>query len=131
MGDEGKKDKKRRSGTSKALDLLLRCCHVGTSGVLFGGLVLSVPFVRLDAWHTLAIGSGAALVLAGICQSRHWPYQGRGLLALAHIGLLALVHYLHGQLLPLLAAGLAIGIIGSNMPGHWRHWSVIHRRRMD
>lgn len=131
MDKEGKKDKKRRSGSSKALDLVLRCAHVGTASILFGGLVLSVPFTRLSLWHTLAIATGAALIVAGICQSRHWPYQGRGLMALVHVGLLGLVHQRPDLAVPVLIAVLAFGVFGSNMPGHIRHWSVVHRQRID
>ena len=131
MENDTKKDKKRRSGTSKALDLVLRSCHVGAASVLFGGLVLSVPFSRLSHWHTLAIVTGAALILAGVCQSRHWPYQGRGLMAILHVGLLGLLHYRHDLIAPVLTAVLVIGVFGSNMPGYLRHWSVVHGQRMD
>jgi uncharacterized membrane protein HdeD (DUF308 family) len=131
MDKEGGKEKKRRSGASKALDLVLRCGHIGAASILFGGLVLSVPFTRLTLWHSLAIASGAALILAGICQSRHWPYQGRGLMALVHIGLLGLLHHRHDLMLPVLTAVLVFGVIGSNMPGYLRHWSVLHGQRMD
>ena len=131
LENDGKKEKKRRSGASKALDLLLRCSHIGAASVLFGGLVLSVPCTRLSLWHTLAIASGAALIVAGICQSRHWPYQGRGLMALVHIGMLGLLHYRHDLMLPVLATVLVFGVIGSNMPGYLRHWSVVHGQRMD
>ena len=131
MENEGKKEKKRRSGGSKAVDLVLRSCHVGTASVLFGGLVLSVPFVRLSLWHTLAIVTGGALVIAGVGQSRHWPYQGRGLMAIVHVGLLGLLHYRHDLMTPVLTAVLVFGFLGSNMPGHLRHWSVVHGQRMD
>lgn len=126
-----KHDKKRRSGASKALDLVLRSGHIGTASVLFGGLILGVPFSRLTDWHALAIATGCALIVAGLLQSRHWPYQGRGLMALVHIGLLGLVHYRHDLMVPVLVAVLIIGVVGSNMPGHLRHWSVLHRQRID
>ena len=128
---EAKKEKKRRSGASKSLDLALRFCHLGAASVLFGGLVLSVPFTQLSHWHALAIATGAALIVAGVCQSRHWPYQGRGLMALVHVGLLGLLHYRHDLTLPVLTAVLIFGFFGSNMPGYLRHWSVLHGERMD
>jgi len=124
-------DKKRRSATSKVLDLVLRSGHIGTASVLFGGLVLGVPFSRLTDWHVLAIATGGALIVAGLLQSRHWPYQGRGVMALVHIVLLGLVHYRQDLMLPVLIAVLLFGVVGSNMPGHLRHWSVLHRQRID
>lgn len=123
--------KKKRSKLSKAIDLVLRYWHVGTTSVLFGGMVLGIPFIRLGVWHTLAIATGGALVISGILQSRHWPYQVRGVLAFMHVGLLALVHFQHDLLLPVLTAVLLFGFFGSNLPGNLRHWSLLHRERVD
>ncbi|GFO69043.1 hypothetical protein GMLC_26220 [Geomonas limicola] len=123
--------KKKRSKLSKTIDLVLRYWHVGTSSVLFGGMVLGIPFERLGVWHTLAIVTGGSLVLSGICQSRHWSYQVRGLLAFTHVGLLALVHFQHDWVLPVLTAVLLCGFLGSNLPGNLRHWSVLHGERVD
>jgi len=113
------------------LDLVLRSCHVGAASVLFGGLVLAVPFSRVDRWHTLTIATGGALLLAEACRSRHWIYQVRGLTAILHVGLLALVHYRPDLLVPALTAVLFTGVLGSNLPGSLRHWSVVHGQRMD
>ena len=130
MDHADEKDKKRRSGGSKALDMVLRCLHIGAASVLFGGLILTVPFARLYLWHTLAIATGAALILAGVCQCRHWPYQGSGLMAVVHVGLLGLLHCRPDLMVPVLAAVLVTGVLGSNLPGHLRHWSVVHGRRI-
>ena len=131
MDDNCKMDKKRRSGAAKALDLVLRCFHVGAASVLFGGVVLAVPFAALCSWHTLAIASGGALIVAEATHSRHWLYQLRGLMAITHVGLLALVHFRHDLLAPVLVAVLVTGVLGSHLPGYLRHWSVVHRRRVD
>jgi hypothetical protein len=133
MGTDEKsgKDKKRRSGVSKGLDLVLRTCHIGAAGVLLGGMVLSVSFRALSTWHTLAIATGGVLIVAGFSQTRHWGYQVRGLMALVHVGLLGLLHFRHDLVVPVLAAVLAFGVFGSNMPGHLRHWSVVHGQRVD
>ena len=126
-----KKDKKKRSAGSKTLDLVLRSFHVGAASVLFGGMVLAVPFTRLSSWHSLAIASGGALLIAEACRSRHWVYQVRGLMSILHVGLLGLVHYRPDLLAPVLTAVLASGVIGSNLPGSVRHWSLVHRCRID
>jgi hypothetical protein len=129
--NEKKTDKKRRATWPKLLDLLLRVCHVGTSSVLFGGIIWAVPFARLSSWHDLTIVTGCALIISGICGSRHWPYQGRGLMAGLHIGLLWLVHARPATMLPVLVIVLIAGVMGSHLPGFIRHWSLIHWRRMD
>jgi len=125
--------KKRRSTWPKLLDLVLRVCHVVTSSVLYGGIIWAVPFARLSNWHHLTIASGITLIISGICGSRHWPYQGRGLMAWLHIGLLVLIHN-HGRpamMLPVLTVVLIAGVIGSHLPGFIRHWSLVHWQRVD
>lgn len=128
---ENKADRKRRTVWPKYLDLLLRICHVGASSVLFGGLIWAVPFTRLSGWHQLTIATGSALIISGICRSRHWPYQGRGVTAGVHVALLWLVHSRPATMVPALAAVLVSGVIGSHLPGNIRHWSLLHGRRVD
>lgn len=128
---EAKTEKKRRPAWPKLLDLAIRVCHVVTSSVLFGGIVWAVPFVRLTSWHYLTIVTGIALVASGIWGSRHWPYQGRGLTAALHTGLLWLVHIRPDTMMVVLVIVLATGVTGSHLPGHIRHWSLVHRRRID
>lgn len=124
-------EKKRQSGWSKGADLTLRVFHIAATGVLFGGMVLLVPWEKLVTWHRLGIATGCALIVCGLFQSKHWPYEGRGLVAAVHIGLIGLLHIRTGFMLPVLSSALVCGVVGSNMPGYLRHWSVVHRRRMD
>jgi hypothetical protein len=128
---KGRENNKRRSGWTKVLDLILRSCHIGTSSVLFGGAILAVPYTRISTWHHLSIATGSALVIFNIVKSRHWPYQGRGLVAALHIGLVWLVHIRPELMVPVLATALAVGVVGSHMPGFLRHWSLVHRRILD
>lgn len=130
-GNEYRGDKDRRRSWPKVLDLLLRSSHIGVSSVLFGGIVLAVPFARLSTWHHLAIATGVFLIILNIWRSRHWPYQGRGVASWLHIGLVWLVHVWPLQALPMLATALAVGVVGSHMPGALRHWSFVHRCRID
>lgn len=131
MDTDNQEDKKRRSGLAKGAGALVRTCHIGVTGVLFGGAVLATPVPNFMTWHYAAIASGSALVLLGIYQSRHWPYQGRGLMATLHVALIGALHIRHELSVPLLTAILALGGIGSNMPGSLRHWSLLHGRRVD
>ncbi len=129
--NENGKEKKRRPGWVQALDLVLRTWHIGVTSVLFGGVVFAEPFVRLFTWHYLAIGSGGALIISRICQSRHWPYQVRGLVALTHVGLLGIVHIHPEYSIPVLTAVLILGVLAANLPGYIKQWSIIHRCRVD
>jgi len=126
-----KTDHKRRSGWPKVLDLILRSCHIGTTSILFGGIVWEVPYTRLSTWHHLAIATGSALIIFNIGKCRHWPYQGRGLMAALHVGLLWLVHARPEMMMPMLATVLTVGVVGSHMPAFLRHWSLVHRRILD
>lgn len=132
MASEEGRQKKKRPGWVKAIDVALRTCHIGVASVLFGGIVWKVPFQRmLHLWHPLAVATGFALVASGVLQSRHWPYQVRGAVAFAHVGLLGIVHFRQDLLVPVVAAVLVLGVMGSNMPGHIRHWSLLHGERVD
>jgi hypothetical protein len=129
--NEDRTDKTRRPGWPKVVDLVLRSCHIGTSSVLFGGAVLAVPFTRLSTWHHLAIATGSVFIIFNTIKCRHWPYQGRGVAAWLHIGLVWLVHIRPELVVPVLSTALAVGVTGSHMPGSIRHWSLVHRRRID
>ncbi|NVN92945.1 MAG: hypothetical protein HXX11_20440 [Desulfuromonadales bacterium] len=131
MQKEIKADKKKRSGWVRALEILLRTGHIGSTGVVFGGALFAIPFARLIPWHQMAIATGAGLVVLGICQSRHWPYQLRGVMAITHVGLFGLVRFFPEYRVQLLAAVLVLGAIGSHMPSGIRHWSLVHGRRID
>lgn len=126
--NEDRSARKKRSGWAKAVDLVLRSFHIGTSSVLFGGLVWAVPYSRLSNWHHLAIATGVALIAFNIFKCRHWPYQGRGVMAWLHIGLIWFVHVRPELMAPVLMTALTVGVVGSHMPAFLRHWSLVHRR---
>lgn len=121
-------DKRKRSGWTKVVDLMLRSCHIGISSILFGGLVWEIPFARLVTWHHLVITTGSALIVFNIYKSRHWPYQGRGLMTVLHLGLIWYIHIRPDLVVPVIATALAVGVTGSHMPAFLRHWSAVHRR---
>jgi hypothetical protein len=79
----------------------------------------------------MAIATGSALIIFNILKCRHWPYQGRGLMVLAHVGLLWIIHIRPELMVPVLSTVLAVGVIGSHTPGSIRHWSLVHRRVLD
>jgi len=128
---KGRRDGKKRSNWTKGLDLILRSCHIGTASILFGGIFWAVPYSRLANWHHLVIATGSALIIFNIFRCRHWPYQGRGLAAALHVGLVWFAHARPETVTPLLATVLTVGVVGSHMPAFIRHWSLVHRRVLD
>lgn len=129
--NENNKEKKQRSGWIRMFEIAVRTGHIGTTGILFGAAIFAVPFARFLLWHQLAIASGIVLTILAICQSRHWFYQVRGVMAITHVGLLGLVHYNPELRVPILTLVLVLGVFGSHMPGGIRHWSLVHGRRID
>jgi uncharacterized membrane protein YjjB (DUF3815 family) len=62
--------------------------------------------------------------------SRHWLHQGRGVLALAHVAVLAALFAVHAATAAI-AAALVVGAVGSHLPRSIRTWSVLHRKTVD
>jgi hypothetical protein len=120
-----------RPAWARWADVLLRTAHIGASGVLLGGHVLSVDRSRLGLWLGLTIGTGLGLIASEVYHSRHWPYQGRGLMVWVKLALLAVLGLFHEWRVPILAAAVVIGSVGSHMPKRFRHWSFVHRAVVD
>ena len=118
----------RPSGGMRWLTIGIRTAHIGVAAVFFGGCVFHVPFTQLGLWHHLTIATGSALLLLEWLHDPHWPHRGKGVLAILHIGLVALVHLAPGLMVPLLWGALISGCIGSHMPRRFRHWSLLHGR---
>jgi hypothetical protein len=123
--------KQRRPAWTRAVDIFLRICHIGVTSVLLGGAVLQVPMTQLFIWHNLTISTGCALVISEVYHCRHWLYQGRGAMALIHIGLLGGIHLRPDMITPILITVLVFGVVGSHMPKNLRYWSFVHRRVVD
>jgi hypothetical protein len=120
-----------RSGRARAIGIVLRTAHLAAMAVLVGGVYFAAPDPALPAWRAVTGATGAALLVTEAGHSRHWIYQGRGVLTLLHVAALALL------LLPVPAgrfatmAALALGAIGSHLPRSVRKWSFRHRRVVD
>lgn len=122
----------RRPSWTRTADILLRTAHVAVASVLFGGAVWGVSFVQLYWWHHLTIATGGALLTSEIYHCPpHWPYQGRGVMALTHVGLLLLVHLRPDWRVPLLTAVFVFGMVGSHMTKNLRYWSFVHGRVIE
>lgn len=115
----------RPSSRIRWISIAVRTGHIGVASILFGGLILLVPFDRLTLYHHLTIATGCALLFLEWLHDRHWPHRGKGLLALFHLGLCLLIHLNPNLTVPLLWLILVSGCIGSHMPRRYRHWSVL------
>ncbi len=115
----------------RALAIVIRTAHIGAMAILVGGLYFASLDPSLRLWKIFTAATGLALLLSEASRSRHWFYQVRGVIALAHVGALALIpiSVLAGR--SALVAALVIGSIGSHLPKTVRKWSFRHRRIVD
>jgi len=113
---------------SRAIGIVLRTAHLGAMAVLSGGAWLGVPAGELGGALVATAVSGLALLVSEASHSRHWVYQVRGLLVLAHMGAVGLVSALGPAAL---LGALVIGAIGSHLPKGLRAWSLRHRAVVD
>ena len=115
-------------GLPRAVGIALRTAHLGAMALLAGGAWYGVPAGELRGAMLATALSGLALLVSEASHSRHWVYQGRGLLTLAHLGAFALVS-LWGP--AVLLCALVIGAVGSHLPKGLRAWSLRHRAVVD
>jgi len=118
------------SGGARAIAVVLRTAHLLAMAVFVGGAFAGTPDASVRIWRLLAFATGAALLASELSHGRHWLYQGRGVVALAHVGVLALLG-VGGMDRYACAAALVIGSIGSHMPRSLRKWSFRHGRVVD
>lgn len=113
---------------ARAMSIALRTVHIAAVGILLGGHTFDVTAGRLLPWLSLSIVSGAGLIGLELYSSCKWLYQGKGVLVLLKLLLIAAVAVCWEQRLWLLLAALVVGSVGSHMPGRFRYYSLIHRR---
>jgi hypothetical protein len=113
---------------ARGVSILFRTAHIAAIGILFGGHVFDVSHARLLPWLYLSIVSGAGLIGIELYSSCKWVYQGKGVLVLVKLLLVAAVAVFWEQRVWLLLAALVIGSVGSHMPGRFRYYSLLHRR---
>jgi hypothetical protein len=113
---------------ARAIGIALRAAHLGAMALLVGGRVLAPAHASLHTWQILTAATGAGLLLSEASHSRHWVYQGRGLIALGHVALAGLASVVGGDAA---MAALLVGAVGSHLPGAVRKWSLRHGRVVD
>jgi hypothetical protein len=113
---------------ARAVGIVLRTAHLLALAVLAGGVWYGVPAGELRGALVATSLSGLGLLVSEASHSRHWVYQGRGLLVLAHLGAAVLATaWGSGALM----AALVIGAGGSHLPKGLRAWSLRHRAVVD
>jgi hypothetical protein len=113
---------------ARAVGIVLRTAHLLAMAVLAGGVWYGVPVGELRGALVATSLSGLGLLVSEASHSRHWVYQGRGLLVLAHLGAAVLATaWGSGALM----AALVIGAAGSHLPKSLRAWSLRHRAVVD
>ena len=113
---------------ARAISIAFRTFHIAAIGILLGGHLFAVPAPRLLLWLYLSLISGAGLMGIELYSSCKWLYQGKGVLVLLKLLLVAAVAVFWEQRVWLLLAVLVIGSVGSHMPGRFRYYSFLHRR---
>ena len=89
---------------------------------------MDTPDVRLLPWLYLSIVSGTGLIGIELYSSCKWLYQGKGILVLVKLLLVAAVAVFWEQRVWLLLVALVISSVGSHMSGRFRYYSILHRR---
>ena len=119
-----------RVSAERLTGISIRTAHIFVTSIYLGGRLWDVPAEKLRVWRYLTTVTGVALLVSETRHSPNWPHQGRGLTAMAHVGVLV-----PGHLSPRLAkaapvAALLIGSVGSHLPRSLRKWSLLRGRVM-
>jgi hypothetical protein len=109
-------------------NIALRTAHIAAMGVLLGGHAFDVARERLLPSLWLTIGTGVALAAVEAGPRLLWFHQGRGLMTLAKLLLMAAVPLLWDQRLAILLGVVVLASVGSHMPARFRYYSVIYRQ---
>ncbi len=111
------------SWPARALNIALRTLHLGAMAVLTGGVAFGVPAAALSDVTFYTVATGAALLLSEMSHGKGWLVEGRGLLALAHVGAAGAL-FAAGQPRAGAGAALVVGAVGSHLPKALRKWSL-------
>ena len=98
-----------------------RTLHLVGVSALFGSVLWGVPAERLGPALWLTVGSGVGLLAAEALTGVAWLWEGRGLLALAKLGILLAVPLAGTYAVGLLGLAMVVAAVGSHMPARIRH----------
>ena len=107
-------------------NIALRTAHLAAMGILLGGHAFDLPQARLLGALYWTIGTGIALGAVESSGRLLWFHQGRGLVTLAKLVLVAAVPWFWDYRLPILLVVVALASVGSHMPARFRYYSVLY-----
>ena len=105
----------------------MRTAHIAVTGILLGGHVFGAPEADLHSVLYLCLLTGAGLMALGIYPTCLWLFEGRGLMILLKLLMLAAIPLFWQYRVPLLMAIVAVASVESHMPSRFRHKVVIPR----
>lgn len=107
-------------------NIAFRTAHLAAMGILLGGHAFDVSAWRLVAALGWTIGTGIALGAVETGGHLLWFHQGRGLMTLIKLLLVAAVPWFWQYRLPILLVVLALASVGSHMPARFRYYSLVY-----
>ena len=118
----------RLLANGRTWNIAFRTAHLAAMGVLLGGHAFNVPAPQLLASLWLTIGTGVALGAVEAGPRLLWFHQGRGLMTMAKLLLIAAVPFFWDFRLPILLVVVVIASVGAHMPARFRYYSVIYKQ---
>lgn len=110
------------AGQRRFWNVLLRSIHLATMAVAVGGLVFDASWESVSPWLFGTVGSGMLLALVEAWpNASRWLREGRGLVVVAKIVVLAMIPWLWEYRTYILFAAIVVASIGSHMPGRFRY----------
>jgi hypothetical protein len=107
-------------------NIALRTAHIAAMGILLGGHAFEVPRSQLIPALWWTVGTGIALGAVEAGGRLLWFHQGRGLMTLAKLVLVASVPWFWEYRLPILLVVVGLASVGSHMPARFRYYSVVY-----
>ncbi len=114
---------------ARAWNIAARTAHIAAISVLTGGHAFNASRDELYPvlWVTIATGA-VLIVLEAFSVRLRWFVQGRGLMVVGKLALLAVMPFAWSYRLPILLAVIVLASVGSHMPGRFRYYSVLDGR---
>lgn len=115
---------------ARAVGIVLRTAHLFAMALFVGGLQLDAAESVLRPWRIATVATGIGLLATEMSHGRAWIHQVRGLTAVAHVAVLALLAF-GGMGRPASTLALVLGAVGSHLPRSVRKFSVRYGRVVD
>lgn len=108
----------------------LRALHIFTASTLLAGYIFDQPVAVLEPWLFATVISGFLLLATDLHASLAVLLEVRGLAVFAKLVLMALVPVFWDARITLLLVAFVIGVVGSHMPGQYRHKVLLFRNHI-